>query len=219
MANQPQQPQMMMNVDIPEEEAVAATGTGWKQARTHLTALHAIRTMQKAREAAVAKPYVRQDSITEISSPWRQSREGHKSPVNWNAPPPHAAGCACCQPGLSLVEPVKKTCFKSPADDKDRRAAVLHRWHLPLLALRAQRLNPLKIASEEDLELPLPLLQLKFEHPHLLFFLTDGLFTVLEDCLLDIRLLVKDAQLIVLVDQLNTHVVSGLTSRFILEDE
>ena len=71
----------------------------------------------------------------------------------------------------------------------------------------------------DDLELPLPLLQLKFEHPHLLFFLTDGLFTVLEDRLLDIRLLVKDAQLIVLVDQLNTHVVSGLTSRFILEDE
>ena len=71
----------------------------------------------------------------------------------------------------------------------------------------------------DDLELPLPLLQLKFEHPHLLLFLTDGLFTVLEDCLLNIRLLVKDAQLVVLVNQLDSHVISGLTGCFILKDK
>jgi hypothetical protein len=45
------------------------------------------------------------------------------------------------------------------------------------------------------------------------------LLTVLQNGLLDVRLLVQDAELIVLVNKLNTHVVSGLAGRLILEDE
>jgi len=64
--------------------------------------------------------------------------------------------------------------------------------------------------------LALPFLKLQVDHLDLLFLLADLLFTVLENLLLNVGLLVKDAQLIVAINQLDTHVVSALTSLLVL---
>ena len=70
-----------------------------------------------------------------------------------------------------------------------------------------------------DFELSLPLFDLEVDHSDLLFFGADGLLSFFEAILLDVALLVVDAQLIISIDQLNTHVVSALASHLILVDE
>ena len=61
--------------------------------------------------------------------------------------------------------------------------------------------------------------EFQVDHPNLFFLLPDFLFTVLEYVLLDIALLVQNTQLIIFVDELDTHVVSGLASHFIFENQ
>lgn len=79
-------------------------------------------------------------------------------------------------------------------------------WHLRNLGLN-------------DFELSLPLFNLEVDHSYLLLFGADGLLSFLEAVLLDVALLVVDAQLIISIDQLDTHVVSALASHLILVDE
>ena len=64
--------------------------------------------------------------------------------------------------------------------------------------------------------LSLTLLELEVDHADGLLLLTDFLFAVLEDILLDVRLFVQDTELIIPVNQLNTHVVTRFTSVLIL---
>ena len=71
----------------------------------------------------------------------------------------------------------------------------------------------------DDLELPLPLLQLQVDHPDLLLLLSDLLLAILEDVLLDVGLLIEDAKFVVSVDELDTHVVATLACLLILVDE
>lgn len=71
----------------------------------------------------------------------------------------------------------------------------------------------------DDRQLPLPLLQLKVDHPDLFLFLTNLLLASLEDVFLDVRFFVKDTKLIITVDKLNTHVVSALAGMLVLVDE
>ena len=67
--------------------------------------------------------------------------------------------------------------------------------------------------------LSLSLLKLEVNHSDRLLFLTDFLLTVLEDILLDVRLLVQDTQLIIPVNQLNTHVVARFAGVLILVNQ
>lgn len=69
------------------------------------------------------------------------------------------------------------------------------------------------------LELALSILQLEFNHPDFLFFLTNFLFTNLKDVLLDVGLLVQNTELIITIDQLDTHVVTGFTSLLVFVDK
>jgi hypothetical protein len=80
-------------------------------------------------------------------------------------------------------------------------------------------LGHLRDFLSEDLELALPLLKLEVDHSNLLLLLTDLLLTVLESILLDVRLLVEDTELIVTVNKLDTHVITTLTSLFVIVDE
>ena len=70
-----------------------------------------------------------------------------------------------------------------------------------------------------NFKLSLPFFNLEVDHSDLLFLGADGLLSFLEAILLDVALLVVDAQLIISIDQLNTHVVSALASHLILVDE
>jgi hypothetical protein len=80
-------------------------------------------------------------------------------------------------------------------------------------------LGHLRNLSLNDFELTLPLFNLEVDHSDLLLFGANGLLSFLEAVLLDVALLVVDAQLIISIDQLNTHVVPALASHFILVDE
>ena len=80
-------------------------------------------------------------------------------------------------------------------------------------------LRDLRDLGLHDFELSLPLFNLEVDHSDLLFFGADSLLSFLEAILLDVALLVVDAQLVISIDQLNTHVVSALASHLILVDE
>jgi hypothetical protein len=67
--------------------------------------------------------------------------------------------------------------------------------------------------------LSLSLLELKVIHSNFFFLLSDGLFTSLEDVFIDVRLFIQDTELIILIDKLNTLVVSGLAGHFVLKDK
>mmetsp|Transcript_39515 Transcript_39515/g.51732 ORF Transcript_39515/g.51732 Transcript_39515/m.51732 type:complete len:229 (+) Transcript_39515:831-1517(+) len=71
----------------------------------------------------------------------------------------------------------------------------------------------------DDLELSLTLFKLKFDHADLLLLLTDFLLAILEDVLLNVALFVENTELVIAVDQLDTHVVSGLTSVLVLVNQ
>lgn len=79
-------------------------------------------------------------------------------------------------------------------------------WHL-----RDVLLNHFKLS--------LSFLEFKIDHPNLFFLLANLLFTVLEDILLDVALLVENAQFVVLVDQLDTSVVTTLACNFIIVNQ
>jgi len=67
-----------------------------------------------------------------------------------------------------------------------------------------------------NIELTLSFLELQVDHLDLFFFFADFLFTVLKNLFLNVGLLVKDTQLVIAVNQLDTHVVSALTSLLVL---
>jgi len=66
--------------------------------------------------------------------------------------------------------------------------------------------------------LTLAFLELQVDHSNLLFLLADLLLTVLEPVLLDVGLLIQNAQLIVTINQLDTHVVTALAGLLIIVD-
>jgi hypothetical protein len=118
----------------------------------HLRWLKLQRAVRESHEFSKAKPWHRSDSLAEVSSPWRgKNRGGSRNAPFTGAedPPPHAAHCPCCHPFV----PEKRAATPVPSDQ--RRAAILRRWHRPLLALRIKRLQPLHISTEHDLDLPL----------------------------------------------------------------
>ena len=53
----------------------------------------------------------------------------------------------------------------------------------------------------------------------MLLLLTDFLLSILEDILLNVALLIKNTELIITINELDTHVVSGLTGVLVLIDE
>ena len=71
----------------------------------------------------------------------------------------------------------------------------------------------------DNLELPLPLLEFQIVHSNLFFFLSNSLLASLENVLINVRLFVKNTQFIVLVNELNTLIVSRLASHLVFEDE
>jgi hypothetical protein len=81
------------------------------------------------------------------------------------------------------------------------------------------KLRHLRYLSFNDLELSLSLLKLKTYHADLLLLGANGLFTLLESVLLNVALFVVDAELVVSVDELNTHIVTGLTSHLVFVDK
>ncbi len=70
-----------------------------------------------------------------------------------------------------------------------------------------------------DVLLSLALFEFEVDHTDLLLLRADGLFALFETVFLDIALLIVDAELIVTVDQLDTHIVTALTGHLILVDK
>jgi hypothetical protein len=62
----------------------------------------------------------------------------------------------------------------------------------------------------------LSLLKLKVDHSYFFFLGANRLFSILESVFLDVALFIVNAQLIISVNELNTHIVSALTGHFIL---
>jgi len=81
------------------------------------------------------------------------------------------------------------------------------------------QLRHLRDLLPNDNKLPLSLLELKVDHPDLFLLLSNLLLSIFQNVLLDVALFIQDAKLIIFVDQLDTHVVSRLTSHLILEDQ
>jgi hypothetical protein len=71
----------------------------------------------------------------------------------------------------------------------------------------------------DDLHLPLSFFKLKVVHFDFFFLLSDELVTIFKDVLMNVGFLIKNTQFVILIDQLDTHVVSGFTSSFIVEDK
>lgn len=154
---------------------VARARASWARVRGAVSLAHA---MRKAEVALATKPWKRQNSFAEVAlHPWRSRSASHQSlfglpvPDDVQSPPPHAANCACCAPAAGeesvlLLSPRRSysQCrritssgssgsLQRPQSD---RALILRRWQRPLLALRMERLTPLRIDSESEMDLPLP---------------------------------------------------------------
>jgi len=69
------------------------------------------------------------------------------------------------------------------------------------------------------LQLPLPFLQLQIDHLYFFFFFPDLLLSVLKYVFLNVRLLVKNTQFVVAVNQLDSHEVSLFTCLLVVKDE
>jgi hypothetical protein len=65
----------------------------------------------------------------------------------------------------------------------------------------------------------LSLLQLQINHLDLLLLLPDLLLAILKNVLLDVRLLVQNAELVIAVNQLNAHVVATFASLLVLVNQ
>jgi hypothetical protein len=65
----------------------------------------------------------------------------------------------------------------------------------------------------------LSLLQLQIDHLDLLLLLPDLLLAILKNVLLDVRLLVQNAELVIAVNQLNAHVVATFASLLVLVNQ
>lgn len=70
-----------------------------------------------------------------------------------------------------------------------------------------------------DLKLSLSFFELKIIHSYFFFLLSDCLLSVFHHIFIDIWLLVQDTQFIILVNELNTLIISWLTGHFILKDQ
>lgn len=81
------------------------------------------------------------------------------------------------------------------------------------------QLRHLRNLLSDDHKLSLSLFELQVDHPDLFLLLSDLLLAVLQNVLLDVALLVEDTELIIFVNELNTHVVSRLASHLVLEDQ
>ena len=85
-------------------------------------------------------------------------------------------------------------------------------FHLVKLVLQINNLSGklwnLRYLLPDNFQLSLPLLELKINHPYLLFFLPDLLFTIFEYILLNIALLIENTKLIIFIYKLYTHIVS-----------
>ena len=67
--------------------------------------------------------------------------------------------------------------------------------------------------------LSLALFELKIDHADRLFFLANLLLAILQDSLLNVGLLVENTELVVPVNQLDTHVIARLAGVLILVDQ
>jgi hypothetical protein len=65
----------------------------------------------------------------------------------------------------------------------------------------------------------LSLLQLQINHLDLLLLLPDLLLAILKNVLLDVRLLIQNAELVIAVNQLNAHVVATFASLLVLVNQ
>ncbi len=63
------------------------------------------------------------------------------------------------------------------------------------------------------------LLQLQINHLDLLLLLPDLLLAILKNVLLDVRLLIQNAELVIAVNQLNAHVVATFASLLVLVNQ
>ena len=70
-----------------------------------------------------------------------------------------------------------------------------------------------------DLQLSLPLFELKLDHTDSFLPFSDLLLSIFEDVFLDVGLFIQDAKFIVSVNELDTHIVSTLTGMLILIDQ
>jgi len=68
-------------------------------------------------------------------------------------------------------------------------------------------------------QLPFALLLFKLNHTNFLFFLSNFLLAILEDVLLNVTLLVQNAQFIISVNQLDAHVVTTFAGVFVVGNE
>jgi len=64
----------------------------------------------------------------------------------------------------------------------------------------------------------LTLFEFEVDHADALFSLTDFLLSILENVLLNVALFIEDTKLIVSVNELDTHIVTTLTSMLIVKD-
>ena len=71
----------------------------------------------------------------------------------------------------------------------------------------------------DNLQLPLSFLQLQIDHLYFFLLLPDFLFSVFEYVLLNVRLLVQNAEFVVAVNQLDAHKVTLLASLLIIKNE
>jgi hypothetical protein len=67
----------------------------------------------------------------------------------------------------------------------------------------------------DHFKLALSFFELKINHSDLLFFRANSLFTLLQAVLLNVTLFIVDAQFVISIDKLDTHIVSALTSHLI----
>ena len=68
-------------------------------------------------------------------------------------------------------------------------------------------------------QLPFAFLLFKLNHANFLFFLSNFLLAILEDVLLNVAFLVQNAQFIISVNQLDTHVVTTFAGVFVVGNE
>jgi len=70
-----------------------------------------------------------------------------------------------------------------------------------------------------NLKLSLSLFKLEVDHSNFFLLLSDFLFSVLKNVLLNVTLLVKNTELVIFINKLNTHIVTGFTGHFVFEYE
>lgn len=70
-----------------------------------------------------------------------------------------------------------------------------------------------------NVKLALSLLQLKVDHLYLFLLLANLLLAILKNIFLNVRFFVQNAEFVITVNKLDTHVITGLASLFILVNQ